>query len=119
MTNSKLVQLLRTFSKDEFRSFGKFVRSPYFYKDKSVIKLYKALKQFYPAFNSGRLKKSFVFEKMFPEKQYSDSQMKYLMSEMFSMGKRFLSYNNLEKDSFELNIRLLKELNSRNTSWNI
>ncbi len=116
MTNSKLVQLLRTFSKEEFKSFGKFIRSPYFYKDKSVINLYGALKQYYPDFNDKCLTKTFLFEKMYPEKKYSDSQMKYLMSEMFSMGKRFLAYRNLEKDSFELNIRMLKELNSRNTA---
>ena len=37
------------------------------------------------------------------------------MSEMFSLAKRFLSYNYLENDFFELKLRLLKELNSRNT----
>jgi hypothetical protein len=51
---------------------------------------------------------------MYPQKKYSDSQMKYLMSEMFRMAKMFLSYRNYNNDYFEQEIRLLKELNSRN-----
>lgn len=113
MIKSKLVQLLKTFSKDEFKSFGKFLSSPYFYKDRAVIKLYKTMKKFYPDYNNKEMVKSLVFEKMYPGRKYSNTQMKYLMSETFSLAKRFLSYNDLEKDIFEINIRLLKELNKR------
>ena len=115
MTNSKLIQLIRTFSKDEFKTFGKFVRSPFFYKDKAVIKLYDSLKSFYPEFDNDGLTKQQLYEKMYPQKKYSDSQMKYLMSEMFSLAKMFLSYTNYNNDNFERNNRLLKELNTRNT----
>lgn len=116
MIKSKLIQLLRTFSKEEFRNFGKFVRSPYFYKDKAVIKLYDSLKPFYPDYDSEGLTKHLLFEKMFPKKHYSDTQMKYLMSEMLGMGKKFLSYVNYKRDPFKSAICLLKELYSRNTS---
>jgi len=115
MTKSKLIQLLRTFTKEEFRSFGKFVRSPFFYKDKAVIKLYNSIKTFYPEFNNERFTKQLLFEKMYPLKKYSDSQMKYLMSEMFSLAKLLLSYKNYDNDYFEQNNRLLRELNIRNT----
>lgn len=116
MTKSKLVQLLRTFTKDEFRRFGKFVRSPFFHKDKAVIRLYDSLKPFHPDLNDEGLTKKLLFEKMYPKKLYSDSQMKYLMSEMFGMGKQFLAFVNYERDSIGQDIRLLKELNSRNTA---
>lgn len=115
MTNSKLVRLLRTFSKEEFKSFGKFVRSPFFYNDKAVIKLYDSLKTVYPDFNNEKSAKKILFDKMYPQKQYSDSHMKYLMSELLNMAKRFLSYRSFENDKFENNIRLLNELNLRNS----
>jgi hypothetical protein len=116
MTNSKLIQLLKTFSKEEFKSFGKFVRSPFFYKDKAVINLYDSLKPFYPDFHDKQFTKEFVFRKIYPGKAYNDSLMKYLMSEMLGMAKKFLAYTNFENDSFERDIRLLKELNNRNTT---
>jgi len=115
MKNSKLVQLLRTFSKEEFKSFGKFVHSPFFYKDKAVIKLYNSLNPSFPDFNNKRLAKQQLYKKMYPQKKYSDSQMKYLMSEMFGLAKMFLSYRSYNNDFFEHDLRLLKELNSRNT----
>lgn len=114
MTNSKLIQLLKTFTKEEFKSFGKFVSSPYFYKDKAVIKMYGSLKGFYPCFGEDKLNKESVFSKMYPGKAYNDSHMKYLMSEMFRLSKKFLAHINFESDFFEPDIRLLKELNSRN-----
>lgn len=114
MTNSKLIQLLRTFTKEEFKSFGKFAGSPYFYKDKAVTKLFDSLKAFYPNFSNKNLTKEFIFNKIYPQKAYNDSLMKYLMSEMFGLGKKFLAYVNFDKDFFGRDIRLLKELNSRN-----
>jgi hypothetical protein len=115
MTKSKLIQVLKTFSKEEFRSFGKFVSSPFFYKDKAVIKLYDSLKPFYPDLNDESITKKLLFERMYPKKQYSDSQMKYLMSEMLSLAKKFLTYKNFDNDYFEQNNRLLRELIIRNT----
>jgi hypothetical protein len=115
MLNSKLIQLLITFSKAELKNFGKFVRSPFFYKDKAVIKLYNSVKIFYPEFDNELLTKQQMYEKMFPHKKFSDSQMKYLMSELFKLAKMFLSYKNYNDDYFEKNNRMLKELNSRNT----
>lgn len=115
MIKSKLIQLLSTFSNDEFKSFGKFVYSPFFYKDKAVIKLYNSLKVFYPEFNNENLSKESLFKAMYPPRTYSDSHMKYLMSELFSMGKEFLINIDQKRDIHGREIRLLKELNSRNT----
>ncbi len=113
MTKSKLIQLLRTFTNEEFRSFGKFVRSPFFYKDKAVIKLYDSLKTFYPDFNDDELTKQILFSNMYPKRKYSDSQMKYLMSQLFFMSKRYLIYENFGKEQISQNRRLLYELRLR------
>ncbi len=114
MKNSKLIHLLKTFTKEEFRSFGKFAGSPYFYKDKVIVKLYNSLKSFYPEFNSDKLTKESLFREMYPARIHNNSYMKYLMSEMFGMGKKFLAYNTIEKDLFETDLRVLKELTTRN-----
>lgn len=110
------MQLLKTLSKSEFKNFGKFVSSPFFYKDKTVIKLYDSLKAFYPDFIDETLTKELIFSKIYPGKAYNDSLMKYLMSEMFAMGKKFLAYVNFSNDFLENDIRFLKELNLRNAS---
>jgi hypothetical protein len=104
---------LKTFSKNEFKNFGKFVRSPFFYKDKTVIKLYDSLKVFYPDFSNKNLTKEFIFSRIYSGKAYNDSLMKYLMSEMFAMGKRFLAYVNYSSNKFNMQFSMLDEFRKR------
>jgi len=44
MENSQLTEALQTLSKEEFREFGKFLRSPFFNNRSEVIRLYEFLK---------------------------------------------------------------------------
>jgi len=39
MTDTKAVQIIKTFSKEELKNFGKFSESPYYNSSKDIIKL--------------------------------------------------------------------------------
>ena len=56
MEKSTLVEILRTFSKDELTSFGDLAASPYFNKKTNVTKLCKALNKFAPSFPAQKRK---------------------------------------------------------------
>jgi len=45
MDNNKLIQLLQTFTKKEWRDFSKFVESPYFNTDRQCGQLLDVLKK--------------------------------------------------------------------------
>lgn len=93
MKDTKLIEILKTFSKEEFKALEKFINSPY-YKKRDVGPMFTVLKEFYPEFNHGKFTNENVYEKLFPGKKFGDTQsdslLKTLSSEMFLMCKEFL-----------------------------
>ena len=70
MKNSQIIKLLRTFDPKEIRRFSEFISSPYFNKNKNVIKLYEVIRKAYPDFEQEKFTKENVFSKIFPGKKY-------------------------------------------------
>ncbi|MBN8583495.1 MAG: hypothetical protein J0M37_00250 [Ignavibacteria bacterium] len=114
MHKSKSVQLLSTFSIDEIKRFGDFIRSPYFNKNSRVIKLFDELKKDHPDFTSKSVSKEKLYGKLFKGKSYNDQVIKNLNTELFKLEREFLAHDMLNKDQFERSFMLLTNLNSRN-----
>ena len=55
MKSNKVFGLLRTFSKEEFLEFGKFIASPFFAKGRNVVPLYRYLRKYYPESDSPKM----------------------------------------------------------------
>ncbi|MFT4761074.1 MAG: hypothetical protein ACI9XO_003786 [Paraglaciecola sp.] len=55
MENSKLVQLLKTFSTQELREFKDFMQSPLFNKNQDLVDFYLYLKKIAPNFPTKKL----------------------------------------------------------------
>ena len=114
MHKSKSVQLLSTFSNEEIKRFGDFIRSPYFNKNSRVIKLFDELKKDHPDFTSKSVSKEKLYGKLFNGKSYNDQVIKNLNTELFKLEREFLAHDMLNKDQFERSFMLLTNLNSRN-----
>lgn len=114
MHKSKSVQLLSTFSNEEIKRFGDFIRSPYFNKNSRVIKLFDELKKDHPDFTSKSVSKEKLYGKLFKGKSYNDQVIKNLNTELFKLEREFLAHDMLNKDQFERSFMLLTNLNSRN-----
>lgn len=118
MENSKLITILRTLTKEEFRDFEKFIESPYFTRGRDCAPLFKALKNCYPEFTGSRVSKKAVYEKMFPGKKYGDKKsesiLSTLSSEMYKLGLEFLTYSEMAKDDIQKRLFLLKSLRNKN-----
>jgi hypothetical protein len=54
MNRSKLIPILKSFSKDEIREFDKFLDSPFFGCKKFVLNFYREIINYYPAFKDRR-----------------------------------------------------------------
>ena len=61
MLKSSLLEILRTFSKEELKKFEDFVRSPYFNKKEKLVKLFLAIKKYAPEFADANLDKEKVW----------------------------------------------------------
>ncbi len=111
MIHSKAIDVLKTFTKEELKQFSDFVRSPFFNKNKNLIKLYDALVKYHPEYEVENEK---VYSKVYPFKVYSHDIMKKLMSEVFRVAEIFLSEIHFRKEKFYENKYLLDEYDSRN-----
>jgi len=110
MQNTKIIQFLKCLSKDEFREFGKFVRSPFHNNRKDVIRFYDILKKYYPDFNIDSAAKKNIYEKLYPGKNYDSNVIVLLNSYLYNLGKEFLTILNLREDQFFYRYHFLKGL---------
>ena len=113
MQNTKLIQLLRSMNPAEFREFKDFVISPVFNKNKKIIVLFDSIKKYYPDFKSDSVKEENLFMKIFPGEEYDYFKIKNIVSDLFSLGKEYLTFiqyrdNSNVKDKF-----LLEQLRDR------
>lgn len=113
MHKSKLISLIGTFSKDELKRFQDFVNSPYFNKNKTIIRFFNELINHYPDFNSERLSKEKIYARLFPAGKYNEQVIKNLISELLKLANEFLSAELNSLNRFENKMNLLKQLMSR------
>jgi len=117
MKETKLVELLRKLNKVEFKEFEKFSISPYFSRGRDLFPLFRSLKPFYPDFESEKLTDEVIFKKLYPDKKYGDqksvSLLRTLTSELFNLGKEFLTYSEFDQDINRKNFYRLNQLRKK------
>lgn len=118
MQDSKLIKILRTLSKEEFKYLGWFVRSNFFNTDKNLVKFYDFLKKHHPDFVSARLEKRTAFQVLFPSTQYSDGKMRNLISKMTNLSNEYLISLELKNNGEKKQQMLVDVYASRNVDYN-
>jgi len=114
MKDSKLVKILVTFSKEEWKEFEKFAASPYFNKGRNYIPFLKFLKKFYPKFDSEKLTRENVYKILYPGRKYKDYVIFSMTSGLYHLAEEFLIQKNDEGNLFKKEISLLNQLSLRN-----
>lgn len=116
MLKSSLLEILRTFSKQELIKFEDFVRSPYFNKKENPVKLFLEIKRYAPDYNDENLKKEKVWLKIFPGKKYNYGIMKNLIFDLSKLCESFLSEEVYSDNEMRRDQDLLSSLLNRNVS---
>lgn len=112
MQATKLLALLKSLEKSEFRRFYKFVQSPYFNANQYVVGLYEYLRPYYPEFTSAKLEKEKVFAHLFPGETYMDTKMRNLISDLKQVVEEYLVVLELKMDKFRKR-KILKDAYNR------
>lgn len=113
--DSKLIKLLQSLSKEEFKQLGNYMNSPFFLKKgKEVLTLYCWLKKHYPSFSSKAISKERIFKKVYPNTTYSDGKMRNLLLDFVKIIESYLLHIETETDIFEKKKRLTNIYSKRN-----
>ncbi len=118
MINSNIINVLKTFSAKEMKQFREFVSSPFFNTNENVVELFDIIKKYYPDFNSKSLDKKKIFSKIYRGEKYKDSKMRLLIFYLNDLTEKFFVNKNLNENTTDYKVFLLKELNKRNLSIN-
>lgn len=116
MDNNKLIQVLQTFTKKEWRDFSKFVESPYFNTDKQCGQLLDILKKELFRHNGHTLSRERLerqFKKIIGK---GNIQLNAKLSNLTRLAERFLTIEKLEDKPLASKHLLLNNLFERGLS---
>ena len=114
MIESKLITLLKTLSKRELTRLDEFVRSPFYNKNKNVIRLFEEINVCYPFEEGKDLMKETLFGKIFPGEKYNEAKLKNVVSDLYGLTGRYLVCISKDENSIERRTALAKILLDRN-----
>lgn len=113
MHKSSLLEILRTFSKQELIEFEDFINSPYFNKKENLVKLFLEIRKCAPEFTDENLGKEKVWMNLFPGKEYNYGIMKNLIHELTKLCESFITIEFSNQDKLRNNTDLLQALLER------
>jgi hypothetical protein len=114
MEKSTLVEILRTFTKEELAAFSDFSASPYFNKKSNVTKLFESLKKFAPLYPPEKISKEEIWKKVFPGKKYNYGIMKNLIFDLNKLAVKFLELEISDGKTLENDLSLLEAYRRKN-----
>ncbi len=110
MKDTTLIEILKTFNKEELKSLKKFFASPFIRSRRNIGLLYTHILKSYPEFNSSNLHRKKAFEILFPDEVYNEKKIMNYVTDLTDACKDFLMHNALIKDEVESQILTSKAL---------
>jgi len=90
LKNTKLIKLLQTFSSSEMKKFRDFVMSPYYNKNKNVIRLNEVLNKYHPEFDSKTFTDENIYTAVFGKGEFEYFKIKNISSDLYNLAEEFL-----------------------------
>jgi len=113
MENSKLIELLKTFTAKEWRECGEWVYADYFNKHEELKKLFDHLRKLAPRFHPKKIARENVYRALFPKKKYDEKHLNHLMSFLLKLVEQYISYAHYEQQPLRFNLHLLEAYSAR------
>lgn len=108
MKDTRLIKLIKTFTKEELKSFEKFLQSPFLRPARDTTQLYKYIVNLFPEYDPAKTEKRKVFKKLFGDEEYSEKKIQNLIFYLTKAAEDFLAFNTLMEDETEFLLSLSK-----------
>jgi hypothetical protein len=116
MLNSSLMDILKALNPSELKGLSEYIHSPFFNKNRNVIKLFDYIYKQAPHFSEEKMNKEAAYRKIFGEGRFNDGFMRTLIFIITKLSEEYLAYLNFKSDRFNQHTGLLDELFKRNVS---
>ena len=117
MISPKLLLLLQSFSKNDIKSFDKFLRSPFHNENEELVLLFNIIdsdfqKKGWQTDKTSHLTKELVWSKIRGNDPYKDEQLRRLCSDLTKKAYSFIAINHLIETPINELIYLLPKINN-------
>ena len=123
MLQSKLIQVLQTFSEKELKQFQDWLAADIFNKNKTIRQFYALLLPFAPTFEHKkaiiRLDKNLIFKRLYKNEPYNNLKMNNLVSDTYQLLCDFLAYKRFQESEQLSRLCLMDELYEKGLYKNV
>lgn len=116
MKDTRLIKIIKTFDKEELKSFGKFIDSPFLKPARNITPLFEYIIKYHPDYDSDKLNREKVFESLFKGEVFNEKKLSNLASDLTGSAEQFLAYNVFIQDESEVMINLSKAFQKKKLS---
>ncbi len=116
MKDTRLIKLIRAFSREEIKSFGKYIESPFLKPSRNTTSLFEYIIKYYPDLNSPKLDKETAYKKVYPGEEYSEKKIQNVIFELTGAAEDFIAHNTFMEDEVEYLLNLSKAYLRKNLS---
>ncbi|MBK7253007.1 MAG: hypothetical protein IPI04_03590 [Ignavibacteria bacterium] len=113
MKSLLLIQILRSFTKNEIVLFDEFLRSPFYNKKPNAVKFFETLKKHAPDYNGDEVGKENIWKQLYPGKKYNWGVLKNLIFDLTKLSEKFIEVMLYEDNVTEKNFLYLDALSNR------
>jgi hypothetical protein len=113
MLDYAFLEILESLTRKELKSFRRFIISPYFNRSSKVVRLFDAIARYYPNFESLKLTKENLHERISPGNPYNDITMRRLLFDLQKLCEKYMKQVYYEKNRSNSEIALTEELARR------
>lgn len=113
MENTRLISLLKTLDKKEWRELHKYVRSPFFNQREDLVQLFDLLRD-YLKHQKPIPDKAILFKKLYGNITYDDHKIRMVMSFLLKNVEQFLLHNSVFSDKAKMKTQLANIYRKRN-----
>lgn len=116
MIQHKIIEILKTFSREDIKKFRDYLNSPFFNKSEKILKLFETLITYHPDFNSRNLTEELIFKKVNPGQSFNISTLRNLLFDLANAADNYLAVLNFSGREIEKSDFLRDELFQRKLS---
>jgi hypothetical protein len=111
--NVRLIEILKTFSDEELKSFRKFLSTPFNKSRRNIGTLLNYVMQLRPDYDTSLLENQSIQKTLFPEERYDEKKIMNLIADLTRAAKDFLIHKAIEDDEIQSLICLCGEYYKR------
>ncbi len=113
MIEHQAIDILKSLSSEEVKSFKRFLASPYFIRSDTLNSVFEFIIKFHPSYKSKKFTKEYLYENVYGSGKYNDSTFRNAMSDLLNALELFLMQESFRKSAENSFNYFLKELRDK------